>query len=53
MKPCPECLKANVVASIDGPTCPHQMNSGLLWFPAWWDSAPESQRLVWLESKNK
>jgi hypothetical protein len=51
---CPQCLAANIIATRNGPTCTHQLNSGVLWWPAWWqDGSTEAKRLAWLAERAK
>lgn len=48
---CPDCLALKRIAIRNGPTCIHQLNHGVTWFPSWWDTATETRRLQWLEAK--
>jgi hypothetical protein len=48
---CPLCASQNVVATVGGPTCTHQPQTGVLWFPSWWDSASQERRVVWLTAR--
>jgi hypothetical protein len=50
---CPECARANVIATQGGPTCRHQEPHGAEWWPAWWqDAGTEYRRAEWLELRN-
>lgn len=60
MKPdfCPECLKKNVVATTNGPTCSHVEQSGAAWWPTGWEldstrpgAMTQGQRIEWLQAK--
>jgi hypothetical protein len=51
---CPQCRAENRIATVNGPTCPHQAKTGADWFPPWWGDrpfAPESEprRIAHLE----
>lgn len=48
---CPHCLSASRIATTGGPTCTHQANSGVTWWPSWWDDATEARRTIWLQAK--
>lgn len=38
---CQFCLAANVIATVNGPTCTHHKHgSDSAWFPKWWDENP-------------
>lgn len=48
---CPLCLAKNIVASDNGPTCSHVTTGS--WWPEWWNTGGEVQRLVWLEARKQ
>ena len=50
---CPECRKLGIVATVGGPTCKHQLNSGVLWWPSNWSTMSEYDRVAWLVKKAK
>lgn len=45
---CPSCLARNIIAPKDGPTCSHRPAGS--WWPEWWATADESQRISWLKN---
>lgn len=49
---CPACLRENRVATVKGPTCPHQPNAGANWWPAGWATMGEVERVKWLNGKD-
>lgn len=49
---CSACLTENRIATVNGPTCPHQVETGAAWWPSWWMiRGAEVCRLNWLNSK--
>lgn len=54
---CPACLAANVIATVNGPTCTHVEPNGLKWWPVNWGAEnqnhamSEAKRVAWLERK--
>lgn len=50
---CPDCLRANVIATAGGPTCTHHAPTGVKWWPEGWAQMHEPQRLVWLEARQR
>lgn len=52
---CQRCRAENRIATVGGPTCPHQPKTGAAWFPPGWGGADysrgmnEAERLLWLE----
>jgi hypothetical protein len=46
---CEQCKRENRIATVNGPTCPHQPASGAAWFPAWWgEPGAEARRIAFL-----
>jgi hypothetical protein len=50
---CKDCLREKRIATVHGPTCPHQEKSGPNWFPDWWHLGPfnpeaEARRCAWI-----
>jgi hypothetical protein len=45
---CPQCLAEARIATVNGPTCPHQAKTGAAWFPEWWDK-DEKRRIAHLQ----
>jgi hypothetical protein len=43
---CPQCRQENRIATVNGPTCPHQPKSGTAWFPDWWSEAQSEHRRI-------
>lgn len=55
---CPTCLAANVIATVNGPTCTHVQPNGVKWWPPNWSefaemtgAMSETERVAWLEKK--
>ena len=46
---CPDCLRAGIIATADGPTCRHVPKPDAAWFPDWWTTAPEDKRTEYIE----
>lgn len=46
---CAECQALGIIATIGGPTCQHNRNAGLLWWPHDWGKMSDPERLAWLE----
>ena len=49
---CADCQSLGIIATVGGPTCAHQPNAGLLWWPHNWTQMEQSERVAWLE-KNR
>jgi hypothetical protein len=48
---CPDCRRENRIATVAGPTCPHHPQTGVRFWPAWWNEAGmELRRLQWLKT---
>jgi hypothetical protein len=50
---CPLCIAQNVVASRNGPTCQHHALTGADWFPSWWLTSTEAERIKFLERQTQ
>lgn len=51
---CEQCRRENRIATVNGPTCPHQANTGAAWFPPWWsEPGAEVRRLPWLTGQKE
>jgi hypothetical protein len=48
---CPQCLSANIIAPLHGPTCAHSVPNGVRWWPDGWERMPEGERVAWLKTK--
>jgi hypothetical protein len=48
---CSDCLRENIIAPTAGPTCRHQDDAGVYWWPAGWSSMHEHERVQWLEDR--
>lgn len=52
---CQDCLRENRIATVNGPTCIHQPDTGAVWFPVWWGGGVDDRqrRIDWLVTKQK
>jgi hypothetical protein len=48
---CQQCLAANVIATVGGPTCRCVRNYGVSWWPPGFSNMTEAERCEWIRKQ--